>query len=295
MPIREMVLAALTSVVWGLAFVATKLALDGFSASQLTALRFIIACLPVLFVPRPAIAFPSLVLIGLTLFTGQFLLLFFAFAAGMPPGLASVSQQLQVFFTVILAAIFLRDLPTLRQCVGMAVAFAGLALIALTVGGDLRPIALGLALAAALSWAVGNVLIKRHASVPIFPLVVWCSLVPPLPALFLSSLYDDRSLVAALADASWLSIAAAIYLGTLTTIFGYAVWGRLLQRHSASVVAPFALLSPCTAILASAAIFGEAFSPLREAGMALILAGLVVIVVPGHWLAKPRPARRRRV
>jgi O-acetylserine/cysteine efflux transporter len=61
-------------------------------------------------VKRP-IAWPSLVLIGLTLFTGQFLLLFFAFAAGMPPGLASVSQQLQVFFTVILAAVFLRDLP----------------------------------------------------------------------------------------------------------------------------------------------------------------------------------------
>jgi len=54
-----MVLAALTSVVWGLAFVATKLALDSFSAS-LTALRFIIACLPVLFVKRPPIAFPSL-------------------------------------------------------------------------------------------------------------------------------------------------------------------------------------------------------------------------------------------
>jgi O-acetylserine/cysteine efflux transporter len=89
MPVRDMVLAALTSVVWGLAFVATKLALDSFSAPQLTALRFLIACLPVLFVKRPPIAWPSLVLIGLTLFTGQFLLLFFAFAAGMPPGLAS--------------------------------------------------------------------------------------------------------------------------------------------------------------------------------------------------------------
>jgi O-acetylserine/cysteine efflux transporter len=239
-----MILAALTSVVWGLAFVATKLALDSFSAAQLTALRFLIACLPVLFVKRPPIAWPSLVLIGLTLFTGQFLLLFFAFAAGMPPGLASVSQQLQVFFTVILAALFLRDLPTARQCVGMAVAFAGLALIALTVGGDLRPIALGLALSAALSWAVGNVLIKRNAAVPIFPLVIWCSLVPPLPSLLLSSLYDERSFVAALAGASWLSVAAAIYLGTLTTIFGYAAWGRLLQHHSASVVAPFALLRP---------------------------------------------------
>jgi hypothetical protein len=39
MPIRDMVLAALTSVVWGLAFVATKLALDSFSAARLTVLR----------------------------------------------------------------------------------------------------------------------------------------------------------------------------------------------------------------------------------------------------------------
>src|SRR5476649_645090 len=190
MPLRDMVLAALTSVVWGLAFIATKWGLDSFSAPQLTALRFLIACLPVLFVPRPPIAWPSLVLIGLTLFTGQFLLLFFAFAAGMPPGLASVSQQMQVFFTVILAALFLRDVPTARQCLGMVVAFAGLALIGFTVGEDLKPIALALALAGALSWAIGNVLVKRSASVPIFPLVVWCSLVPPLPSLLLSSLYD---------------------------------------------------------------------------------------------------------
>ena len=41
-------LAVLTSVIWGLAFVATRIALDSFSPPQLTALRFLIACLPVL-------------------------------------------------------------------------------------------------------------------------------------------------------------------------------------------------------------------------------------------------------
>jgi O-acetylserine/cysteine efflux transporter len=277
-----MILAALTSMIWGFAFIATRVALDSFSAPQLTALRFLIAALPILFVPRPRIAWSSLVTIGLTLFAGQFLLLFFAFATGMPPGLASVSQQMQVFFTVILAAVFLRDVPTSRQCLGMVVAFAGLALIGFTIGGDLRPLALGLALAGALSWAIGNVLVKRHAAVPIFPLVVWCSLVPPLPSLLLSAAVDRESLVAALAHASFLSIAAAIYLGTITTIFGYAVWGRLLQTYSSSVVAPFALLSPCTGIVASSLIFGEAFPPLREAGMALILAGLAIVVIPAR-------------
>jgi O-acetylserine/cysteine efflux transporter len=141
---------------------------------------------------------------------------------------------MQVFFTVLLAAIFLRDVPTARQCVGMAVAFAGLVLIGLTMGGDLTPVALGLALAGAFSWAVGNVLVKRNAEVPIFPLVVWCSLVPPLPSLLISSVYDSRSLVAAVSGASWLSLAATLYLGTLTTIFGHAAWGRLLQRYPAA-------------------------------------------------------------
>lgn len=216
-------------------------------------------------------------------------MLFFAYVAGIPPGLASVSQQMQVFFTVLLAAIFLRDVPTARQCVGMAVAFAGLVLIGFTVGGDLTPVALGLALAGAFSWAVGNVLVKRNAEVPIFPLVVWCSLVPPLPSLLISSVYDSRSLVAAVSGASWLSLAATLYLGTLTTIFGYAAWGRLLQRYPAALVAPFALLSPCTGILASAVLLGEAFSPLREAGMTLILTGLAMVVIPARVLARPQP------
>ena len=35
-----MVLAALTSIVWGFAFVAVKVGLDSFSAPQLTAVRF---------------------------------------------------------------------------------------------------------------------------------------------------------------------------------------------------------------------------------------------------------------
>jgi O-acetylserine/cysteine efflux transporter len=290
---RDMALAALTSVAWGLAFVATRLALDGFSAPQLTALRFIIAALPVFFIARPRIAPLAIVAIGLTLFTGQFLLLFLAFGEGLPPGLASVSQQMQAFFTVLLAALFLRDIPTARQCLGMAVAFAGLAVIGATVGADLKPLALGLALAGALSWAIGNVLVKRQAGVPVFSLMVWCSLVPPLPSLLLASVGEQHSLLTALQQASWLSIASAVYLGTAATLFGYAAWGSLLRRYPAAMVAPFALLSPCTGIISSALVFGEVFSPLRYAGMALILAGLAVIVLPiGQARPMPEPADR---
>jgi O-acetylserine/cysteine efflux transporter len=281
MRVRDMGLAALTSVIWGFAFVTYKFGLESFSAPQLTALRFMVACLPVLFVPRPKLPWSAIVLIGLTLFAGQFLLLFFAFALDMPAGLASVTQQTQAFFTVLLAAVVLHEIPRLRQCVGMVVALAGLVLIGLTTGADLKPAALGLALAAALSWAVGNILVKRTAGVPVFPLMAWCSLVAPLPVLLLSWLVDPQpSLIGAVMNASWPSIATALYLGTLATPIAYGMWSHLLQRYPASVVAPFALLSPVTGILSSALILGEVFGPLRYAGMALILAGLAVIVWP---------------
>jgi len=286
MRFRDAALAALTSVIWGLAFVATKIGLEGFSAAELTALRFLIAALPVLLVPRPDIAWPRLAAIGMTLFCGQFLLLFFAFKAGMPAGLASVTQQSQAFFTVLLAALFLREVPSLRQCLGMIVAFAGLAMIGLTIGADLTLPALGLALSGALSWAVGNVLVKRTAEVPIFSLVVWASLVPPVPALIVSTLYDGHTpILGAFATASWASLGAAAYLGTIATFVGYAIWGDLLQRYPAALVTPFALLAPCTGVLSSAVVFGEVFEPVRYAGMALVVTGLVIIIRRGSAVA----------
>ena len=277
----DVALAVLTSVIWGFAFIATKMALESFSPPDLTALRFLIACLPALLLPRPRIPWPRLILIGLTLFAGQFLLLFFAFANGLPPGVASVTQQMQAFFTVLLAAVFLGEMPTVRQCVGMAVAFVGLILIGSSIDADLTTLGLGLAIGSALSWAVGNVLVKRTRDTPMFALMAWLSLVPPAPALAVSAVYDQQPfLVPQLLHASWMSLVAALYLGAVATTLAYAIWGRLLARYSAALVAPFALIAPCVGVGGSALIFGEAFGAVRYAGMLLILAGLAVIVLP---------------
>lgn len=277
MKARDALLACLTSVVWGVAFVAVAFGLLSFSPPRLTALRFLIASIASLFVPRPRLPWRSIVLVGLTLFAGQFLLLFFAYAAGLPAGLASVTQQTQAFFTVLLAAAFLRERPRPSQWLGMVVAFAGLALIGVTVGADLRPAGLGLGLAGALSWAIGNILVKRAPGVQVLSLVVWASLVPPLPALAVSALTDRGApLVRGDAHAFWVGLGAAAYLGAIATVIAYWMWGELLQRYSAADVAPFALLAPCAGMVTSALVLGEVFSPLRYGGMALILAGLAI-------------------
>lgn len=285
-------LAVLVAVIWGIAFVATKLALESFSPPQLTALRFLIAAVPVLFVARPPIAWPLLCAVGLALFVGQFLFQFFGIANGMPPGLAAIVVQTQALFTILFAGVVLKEKPTGRQLSGTAVAFAGLVVIAMTVGRNLTTIGLCLTTMSAISWGIGNVLVKRLPQVDMLSLMVWLSLVPPLPALALSIALDGPAgIVGAITHASWLAVAATLYLGLVATVLAYAIWGSLLRRYSAATVTPFALLAPFVAAYASSLVFGERFGTLRLVGMGLVLLGLAVIVLPLDRLAVRRPSR----
>ncbi len=278
---RHIALGVLVAVVWGVAFVATKIGLESFSPPQLTVLRFLIASVPALWLARPAVPWSALVPIGLTLFAGQFLFQFFGIAHGMPPGLAAVAVQTQAFFTVLFAALVLRERPTRRQLIGMGVACGGLVSIALTAGQDLALVGFGLAMLSAVSWGIGNVLLKRLAAVEMLNLMVWLSLVPPFPALALSMLLDGpASLWRAVSTASWLGVGATVYLGLVATVVAYAIWGGLLRRYTAATVAPFALLVPFVGACSSSIVFGERFGPYRLAGMALVLLGLAIIVLP---------------
>ena len=226
-----------------------------------------------------------MVAVGLTLFAGQFLFQFFGIAAGMPPGLASVIVQSQALFTIALAALFLSERPTPRQLVGLLVGVAGLVTIALTVGGDLTAVALVLTLGSPVSFAVGNLLLKRLPAAAPFALVAWLSLVPPLPALAVGTLLDGPHAIADVRALSWRGIAAAVYLGAVATTLAYAIWGALLRRYPTALIAPFALLVPFVAAASSALIFGERFGGVRLAGMALVLCGLAVIVAPAREAA----------
>jgi O-acetylserine/cysteine efflux transporter len=262
-------------------FVVITVALSDFPPLFLATLRFAIAALPALFLPRPAVGWGMMIGIGLTLFVGQFALLFPAMAIGMPPGLASIALQVQAFITIAIAAAVLRERPTPRQILGGAIAFAGLVLIATTVGSNgVTVLGLTLALASAFFWAIGNVLLRRLGQVDMLSMISWLSVVAPLPLLLLSLTIEGPARIgAALGGASWLTIGAVLYIGVISTTFGYAVWGHLLKLYPAATAAPFSLLVPVSGTLSAALILGEAFGVVRLAGMGLILAGLAVLVI----------------
>src|SRR5579864_4929807 len=148
-------LAVMVAVIWGLAFVASRIALDEFSPELMTALRFAIAAVPCLFVRRPNVPWPVLISISFTLFLGQFLAQAYGIAHGVPVGLTSVIVQSQALFTIGFAALLFDERPTRTQTLGIAIAAAGLLMICGTVGYDFSVPAFAVLMISPISFAAG--------------------------------------------------------------------------------------------------------------------------------------------
>ena len=276
----DICIAVLVAVIWGLAFVASRIALDEFSPELMTTLRFAIAALPCLFVRRPKVSWPLLIAISLTLFLGQFLAQAFAIADGVPVGLSSVIVQSQALFTIGFAAIIFRELPTPVQSVGIGIATAGLLMICGTVGYDFSFGAFAIIMICPISFAIGNLLLRRAQDVRMFDLFAWLCLVAAIPLLALTLVSDGpQPTWQALAQMSLTGLVCMLFLGGLSTSIAYWLWGRLLRDHPAAQVVPFALLVPFVGAGASSLVFGEKFGPLRLAGMITVIGGIAVMLL----------------
>jgi len=275
--------ATSVAVIWGLAFIAIEFALQSFTAPDLLALRFVIAALPVVFIKKPDISWGALITLGTLLFVGQFMFLFFAYDAGMPPGLASLATHTQAIFTIMIAAVVLRETPNFRQIIGIILAFTGLAIIFYSVDATLTYMGLILTLCGAISWAIGNTVLKKLGRVDMLALMIWLSLVPPFPAFGASIMLGELSGFAdRLQAASTISILSVLYLGLIATTVAFAIWGRLLSTYPAVMVTPFALFAPCAGVIASYFIFGESFGLTRGTGMAMIFVGVAITLLSGR-------------
>jgi len=268
--------------VFGFSFVPIKVGLRELPPFALCALRFVLAAIPlVFFVKRPRIPWVYVVAYGLAIGVFQFGLLFLGIAKGMPAGLASLVIQVQVFFTIALGIVFLQDHFQRHNLIGAAISAAGLALLAMhKVGDGATLFGFALVIAAAFAWAVGNIVAKRAAgahAADMFALVVWSSLVPPIPLAVISYLFEGGPAVGdALATASALTWGCVLFMAWGATLFGFGSWARLLHRYPTALIAPFALLIPVTGLASGLLFLGEGLSALQIAGVLVLFAGLAV-------------------
>jgi O-acetylserine/cysteine efflux transporter len=243
-------------------------------------MRFAIAAVPCLFVRKPDVSWPLLIAISTTLFLGQFLAQAFGIAHGVPVGLASVIVQSQALFTIAFAVIAFGEVPTRMQTIGIAIAALGLLMICGTVGYDFSVGAFAVLMICPVSFAVGNLLLRRARDVPMFDLFAWLCLASAVPLLALTLIVDGpQPAWHSLLGMSLTGVVSILAIGAISTSIAYWLWGRLLRDHTAAQVVPFALLVPFVGAAASSIVFGERFGPLRLAGMITVVCGIAIMLL----------------
>jgi len=286
---KDFMLALLVVIVWGANFTVIKLGLGGVPSMLLVALRYLTVLPALFFVKKPEIDWKYGLAYGFSVGVLQFSCLFYALEIGMPAGLSSIILQSAAFMTPLLAAVFLKEKLKLTQMAGLVVAGGGLYLIGRSSGdggaASISILALILTLAAAFFWAISNVILKFASNklekegkkLDMVGVVIWTSLVPPLPLFVMSMIKDSPQVVInTIMNLSPMSIFSIIYLAFGATIFGYGAWNVLLGKYEASKIAPLSLMVPVTGLITARLILGEFMTPMQWAGGMIIILGLVI-------------------
>jgi O-acetylserine/cysteine efflux transporter len=281
---RDAALGLLIVFFWGTNFVVVRWGLGMLPPLLMAAIRFALVLFPaILFLKKPNISWGSLALYGISVGTGQFGLLYIAMNGFISPGMASLVMQMQVFFTIAVAAQRNGEKPRMHQLLGLVPAIAGVVLILMHNGEDITPAGLALVLGGAMCWAISNQTTREAAraaaarGTPLNPLayVVWASLFA-MPGLLAASFLLEgpaRDFQAVLAS-SWTIWPTLMWQSAANTLFGYTMWAFLLSRYPAGTVAPMSLLVPVFGIGASALVLREPLPGWKLIACLLIMAGL---------------------
>jgi O-acetylserine/cysteine efflux transporter len=290
---RDYLSALAAVVIWGLNFLFMKFALHDFTPFQMGAARYVFAVFPlILFIKRPNLDVKWLLYYGLFQGVGQFGFLFVGLKLGMTAALASVLMQTQVFFTALISFLLLGEKPSRSLQIGLALAALGLACFTMNYIApqanstpDTTLLGLIFCVLGAPMWAASNMVVRKvqqsltkDSSFDAVAFLVWSSIVPILPFIALTLLFDaepTRWRWLAAPWSSWLSVA---FLGWVATIIAYALWTDLLKRHPANRVAPFSLGVPVVGITAGMVVLGEQITHWQWCGIALVVAALFMVM-----------------
>ncbi|RZG17495.1 permease [Pseudoalteromonas sp. CO342X] len=279
MNVKSISLALIVVIIWGLNFSVIKFGLAELPPILFSGLRFLVVAIPaVFFIPFPKTSVWNVFGVGLFLGVLKFSLLFIAMESNASAGIASLLLQAQVIFTVLLSVLLLKETMDRFQVVGISIATFGFSLFFINSSGSTTILGAVLILLAALFWSFSNLIMKRLQDVNLLHFIVWVSLVPPLPLFTLSYFIETDAPLTLLLNTttqSWLSIA---YVGYISTLIAFAVWGWLLKNYKAAAVTPFALLIPIVGIVGSALLLNEQLMLMEAVGGGFILCGLTISV-----------------
>ncbi|AOK27898.1 hypothetical protein WK67_30535 [Burkholderia ubonensis] len=295
--------AAMTGV--GSTVIASRLAAGGLPPFTATALRFLIAT-PLLFAlmraqrlrwPRLSRRDAGLLVVQAAAGgVGCTVLLICGTRLSSPLDAGVMLGTLPAMSTLI-AAVLLRERQTPRDWAAAALATAGVLLVTFTPGHaapSMRALAGDALVLAAVACEAVFILLNRRLAVPLAPLTLSTAM---------SGLGFALALVPAAfewhaATAGWtsgaiaavVSVVSVVYYALVPTVLGYLCWYAGSARTSGTEAALFTAFAPVSAVLFAVTLFGETLNAARLAGIALVVAGVLV----GAMRRRAATSRARR-
>jgi len=275
MGLTDTLLSTIVVVIWGVNFIVIKLGTAELPPFLLTALRFtLVALLVVPFRPLPRAIKPKAFWLGVVLGIGHFGLLFTGIR-GLDTASAAITIQLGVPFSALAGVFLYKERLGWRLLLGLAMAFAGVALLTGEPSHPSIPYLL-IVIAAAIAWAVSNVILKNIGPVDSLALNGWMALFAT-PLLLGMSLILENGQLQAVTQAGWAGWGAVAYTACAASLIAYTLWYQLVARLPISVVSPFTLLAPVISVSCATFILDEPLGWHKLVGGALTVAGVAFV------------------
>lgn len=284
----EIALLVSIGVFWGLNWPAVRIALTELPPLTLRAVGFSAGALLLALVVRwrGERLWPQRAELPAMILTSLFSVLGFNVLAAFGQLHTETSRAAIIAFTMpvwatLMAIVWLGERLTLWRTLALLLGMGGLGLL---LGQDLfavgrSPLGALLMLGAALSWAVGTILLKRRRwSLTALAQGVWLMALSAPPVILAALLIDRPWQLGALSA----PVATALtYHIVLPMAYCYAVWAVLVSRLPAPVVATGTLLIPVVGVLSAVALLGEPLGWRKIAALLLVLSSVaLVLIVP---------------
>ena len=283
---KHVVMAFFIVVLWGLNFVALKIAVLSLPPIFLAGLRFLLISIPwIFFVEKPKVSKRQFITLPITLGVLQYSLLYYGMSTGLSAGLSAVILQTQSFFTVIMSTILIKEKPRLNEILGLLIGALGVIILLINNNGDFKIESVLIILAAAISWGIANIQLKNLGNVNMVSFLVWISPFAGI-VLFIISFILEYDLVLNI-DFSNIEIKVFLsifYTAYLSTVIGFTMWQYLLNKYKSVQITPYGLLVPVTGSIFGYIILSEVLEIYQIIAGIVIIIGLMVISLRGIFV-----------
>lgn len=283
------VLAFLTVFVWGITFVSTKVLLTAFTPIEILFLRFLLGFLVLCAIhhritpfmgARTEALFAAAGATGVALY---FLMENIALTLTSASNVGVIVAIAPLFIALIAVFVTREERVGARFFAGFAVAICGIALISFAgaQAGDVGLMGCGLAILAALAWAVYSTIGKRIARLGLSTVATtkrtfaWglAFMLPCLPLMGFGQGACGTGL-SGLADP--IMVGNLLFLGLIASATCYVMWNKAATLIGVIATSAYIYLSPVVTVVASVVVLGEPLTWQIMLGVALTIGGLVL-------------------